>query len=80
MQLTKYPDQSEDLPKVEKCYLCGKWLVIGMLFSVKVQDQGNSWIVKPACRKCVKEAGFGMSDYDLSKSSSLDRKRLPGGD
>ena len=57
MQLTKYPEQNDQLQKVEKCYLCGRWFVIELLYSVKIQDQGGGWIVKPACKPCIVTAG-----------------------
>ena len=46
-----------EIPKLCKCFLCGRWYHQGTLFQIQVEDQGGGWIVKLACEACLTVAG-----------------------
>jgi hypothetical protein len=56
IETPKYPETGENVPQVEKCYLCGEWKVVEHLYSIHVKDQGGGLLLKPACELCLKKA------------------------
>jgi hypothetical protein len=46
-----------EIPKLCKCYLCGRWLNQRAMFQIQVEDQGGGWIQKLACEACLQVAG-----------------------
>ena len=40
-EMLKYPERGENVPDLEKCYLCGEWKVMEHLYSVYVGEPGR---------------------------------------
>lgn len=55
-EMLKYPERGENVPDLEKCYLCGVWKVMEHLYSIHVKDQGGGSLLKPACEFCLNKA------------------------
>ena len=40
-------------PRLNQCYLCKAWHLEANLQVIEVPDQGNGWVEKKACQKCL---------------------------
>ena len=41
IETPKYPETGENVPQLEKCYLCGEWKIVGAPVFDPVKDQGG---------------------------------------
>jgi hypothetical protein len=46
-------NEKTGIPRLNQCYLCKEWHLEKELSLVEVPDQGNNYVQKLACKKCL---------------------------
>jgi hypothetical protein len=54
---------SEGLPRLAKCFLCGTWALASTFKPIAVPDQ-TGWVEKKACQECLDQILKGEGSKD----------------
>jgi hypothetical protein len=46
------------LPRLNKCLICGKWVLEKLMHPVKIPSQGVEYVTKLICSECFKKRGI----------------------